>query len=378
MALDEDAARALLPRLYDAALDDGGWADILAALAAATGSVTGALQLADRPLGATAPLAFHNVDAESGRLYREHYFRRDLFVQRADPSRFGAPALSHHAIRDDEMARSEIYTDFLRPRLGGGFYNVGIAQAVPGAGLLILGLQRDRRRGPFEEDTGPLRLVWRHLVHAMTIRARLRLAEAAEASAQAIVDAAPVAILLLHADGRVARMNRGAERLLAARDGASLTREGRLALAPAAQDRALRAAVAAMASLAGEPAERALRVPREGRAPLLLLVAPFAPGRCVRRDGEPPLAMVLLSDPEARPAGLGARAAALFGLSPAEAALAEALAAGTTPEAFAAARGVRITTVRTQLQRLLVKTETRRQPELLRLLLSIPAPGGAS
>lgn len=58
----------------------------------------------------------------------------------------------------------------------------------------------------------------------------------------------------------------------------------------------------------------------------------------------------------------------IFGLTPAEASLAIAIARGGTPDKIAAGRRVSRTTVRTQLARVFAKTQTSRQAELVRLL----------
>lgn len=69
-----------------------------------------------------------------------------------------------------------------------------------------------------------------------------------------------------------------------------------------------------------------------------------------------------------------------YRLSPAEAELLQALMRGQTPQDFADARGVRISTVRTQLSSLLFKTRTQRQQDLVALVarLMLLAPGAVS
>ncbi len=67
--------------------------------------------------------------------------------------------------------------------------------------------------------------------------------------------------------------------------------------------------------------------------------------------------------------------AAAFDLSPAECRIALLLAEGLTQKEIAAHVGVQHDTVRKQLQSIFQKTATRRQPDLLRLLLNLPARG---
>ena len=62
----------------------------------------------------------------------------------------------------------------------------------------------------------------------------------------------------------------------------------------------------------------------------------------------------------------------LFGLTPAEAALAASLASGRSPAEYAAARGIARHTVRSHLTQVLRKTGCRRQAELAALLARLP------
>ncbi len=64
---------------------------------------------------------------------------------------------------------------------------------------------------------------------------------------------------------------------------------------------------------------------------------------------------------------------ALYGLTAAEARLALGLAQGRGLDEMAAALGLSRHTVRTQLKQVFAKSGTRRQPELVRLLLTGPA-----
>jgi DNA-binding CsgD family transcriptional regulator len=68
----------------------------------------------------------------------------------------------------------------------------------------------------------------------------------------------------------------------------------------------------------------------------------------------------------------------LYELTPTEAALAIDLASGRTLAQAAKAREVSVNTVRTHLRAVFQKTGTRRQSELVRLLLTGPASLGAA
>lgn len=86
---------------------------------------------------------------------------------------------------------------------------------------------------------------------------------------------------------------------------------------------------------------------------------------------ERPLAMILVADPDELSPSARDLAQA-FGLTPAESRLAAALLTGKRLSDIAAAAGVRITTLGTQLSSILRKVGVERQADLVRVLSSVP------
>ena len=91
-------------------------------------------------------------------------------------------------------------------------------------------------------------------------------------------------------------------------------------------------------------------------------------GSILEADGMRPCAAVFLSRP-GRAQVPWAPIAACLGLTPAEARLASHLAGGTSLEEASESLGVSIHTARTQLKAVFAKTGTRRQGELVALLM---------
>jgi DNA-binding NarL/FixJ family response regulator len=83
--------------------------------------------------------------------------------------------------------------------------------------------------------------------------------------------------------------------------------------------------------------------------------------------------LVMVSSVEHRRVASVKQLTELFGLSQAEALLARALAQGIDTSAFAESRGIKMTTVRTQTQAILEKLQVKRMPDLIRVVLSVPA-----
>jgi|GEM_PF-838420 len=85
------------------------------------------------------------------------------------------------------------------------------------------------------------------------------------------------------------------------------------------------------------------------------------------------LAALTFYHPRSAPAVDEQVLATAFELSPAECRIAHLLVDGLTPKEIAAQVSVQYDTVRKQLQSIFQKTATRRQPDLLRLLMNLPA-----
>lgn len=132
---------------------------------------------------------------------------------------------------------------------------------------------------------------------------------------------------------------------------------------------ALEAAMARAALGGGD----ALLVERpSGKAAYRLLITPhrgqgIAPGRV----------MIVIEDPSTVDPGLGARLRRLYGFTAAEADLAERLLQGQALSEASEARGVMVSTGRSQLNSMLAKTGVRRQGELLAMLARTPGVRGA-
>ncbi len=104
-----------------------------------------------------------------------------------------------------------------------------------------------------------------------------------------------------------------------------------------------------------------------GRRPFTVLVCPLRPD-CEVAAGEHG-AVLFLSDPERTPRTAPALLRRLYGLTAAEARVTSELVAGSDLEAVSETLGVTLGTTRTHLKRILAKTGTRRQVELVGVVL---------
>ncbi|MDO8071086.1 LuxR C-terminal-related transcriptional regulator [Janthinobacterium sp. SUN176] len=187
-----------------------------------------------------------------------------------------------------------------------------------------------------------------HLQRALCLQQRLREAQLASHCALAALDAMGAAVLVL--DGNLALR-------FATPAGHALHAAQLEHAAPPALVRAVRLVIA---SAGGTAQCQSLRLPRKQQAPLALTVTPLA-------DCQPTCALLIARDPTKTCTSVPALRQ-LFDLTQAEAQVGKALAQGATIEEIAAQGGISVNTVKTHLHHTYLKTDTRRQGELIALI----------
>ncbi len=210
-----------------------------------------------------------------------------------------------------------------------------------------------------------------HLARAMRIFVHYAQAYRERAVYQTVVERIGVGVVLVDANSVMMASNAIAGEILSSPNGLS-ARHGKLiaeAPATAALAQQVRAAAEAQTSAPNEPG-RPLALERgDNPSPLTLTIYP-GPGVV---HGDAPLrrsAIVVLRDPDRRASVSADVVAQLFGLTPAEAGLATLLAQGFDIDEASETLGIRRNTARSQLQSIFMKTNAKRQSELIRLILS--------
>jgi DNA-binding CsgD family transcriptional regulator len=176
-------------------------------------------------------------------------------------------------------------------------------------------------------------------------------------------------MLLVDACARVIFANRAAEGILRAGSGLFLGRDGLRAEA-SGETRLLRRIIADCAEPRAElgGAGGRLRLSRKDRAPLTVLVIPHH-ARIAWIDVARPRAILFITDPEEVALVRRENLRQDFGLTPAEAGFTREVLKADGLQAAADRLGISLTTARTHLAHVFDKTGTRRQAELVRLIL---------
>jgi DNA-binding CsgD family transcriptional regulator len=327
-------------------------------------------------------------------IYGEYYHAKDLFAQRIlERARDAECGVSQSIVTKTELQRSEIYNDYVKPfDLGSMMWAKLVEQPNYFAAISFT---RPDAIAPFDQpELELIAALIPHIRQALQLSNTLRSLEASNAMLSRGLEEMEIAICMVRQDGSILRTTEGAERQLAARNGIWL-RNGRLHTAVSGEQQALDALIlGACRTGANCGLENTIRVQSSATAgvkikawsaqaggamlitrrpplrPLQVVVSPFCAGSLLN---EPQAAALMqFSDSFALPRSRNTVLRALYGLTPTESRLAELLLQGLEIREAAERMSTAFETARSHLKRLMAKTGTRRQTELLRLMLSLP------
>ncbi|WP_374524675.1 hypothetical protein [Sphingopyxis sp.] len=362
----------LIGRIYDSVLHPERWNDTLA-------RITGALcplrwesafilWESNNPPRARF-VAASGLAAGIQEIYTAVYAGAHPWSQRFVRYPNGSVVDSYDIVTREEFYESEFFRNFLKP--------YGIDR--------LIGVLLDRRGGermglmlpgPGDRDTEPLkrglRVLAPHIQRAMRISDRLASLELAAGAARAVADAAPFAIFSLDDQLGILAANSRAARYA---DAGFIRMTGdRLAFThPASQKK-----LAGLAAGSG-PAGLAFQAVNEAGAECPVLAARI-PRQSAAQIGGFQLGAALVvtmgSAPGETPVVEIDRVAQWYGLTPSEARLAVALAAGQTLQDYAALRAVSLNAARFLLKGIFRKTGATSQAQLVAMLARLPGGSG--
>ncbi|WP_141400405.1 hypothetical protein [Magnetospirillum sp. 15-1] len=370
------AYSSVIEEIYQAAAEPDGWRRLVPKLAHLFHSESGTLFTRDVQSGTVEILSVTaNYDAKAIADYEAYYHKLDFWTAAALQAEVGKPFLCEQFTSENEILGSEVYNDFCKPL--GIFHGSGNLIPIDGHMVGVFGFHRPRTGLPFDEqDLRTLELLSRHLIQALRLYYRLAAAQRSGMIATAALDTLPTAVIAVETDRTLRFANTAAERLLAAGRGLTVN-HGRLRCTDRTADAALgpliqQAAQAAVGKSMG--AGGVLPAPRNEGRPLSLLVCPLRPETMALGPIQP-MALIFIGDPDDHRPAPAEMLVRLYGLTPAEARLTQALLAGDTLQDFAGRMGVSLHTAKTQLKQVFAKTGAGRQAELVRDLLGNPVLG---
>ncbi|AGC42343.1 LuxR family transcriptional regulator [Myxococcus stipitatus DSM 14675] len=322
---------------------------------------------------------FHGATDASFSNYEVHWRHQDprLLAAMKNPGK----ALSDvDVIEPDDFEASSIYNDLLM--LQGVRYTL-FACVSSSPGLMVgHAVMREKQAGPFGEDhVRMFSEVLPYLQNAAYLRLLLEGMRHEIGDLRRTLDIVPGAVAVLDEAAHLICANTAAEQLLFKADGLQVKSQ-KLTADRSGEAQRLTATVARSAAFSEAtphassevPVHSPVKVTRRNGAPLSILFVPLRPMSplrgCAPRSAR---VLAVIHDPDAALLLDPQLIAGLHGLTSAESLLASALAQGKTLAEFAEHRGCSEQTARTHLKRVLEKTGTRRQAELVRMLLGSAA-----
>ena len=373
---DRERFEQVVASLREAELDDARWPQTASLVDAAFGLLGNHLSVieGDGPEGAEFLFGRLYVRGEPNdeweRDYVENHLARDERIPRIYAMPSGTVRHVDAFYHDDRERKASVtYNEFLIPTRG---ENALIARAQGAGGQHIVWSFVAYPTGTRDWSSAQLEGIRRlmpHVRHFVGVRQALADAQAQGArSAAGLLGTAGTGIILLDRDGRVAEANDSARRML--REGDAVTdRDGFLAAPWPEDDSRLRRVLRAALPRGGRPGVGGATTIRGGHGPAAIVhVTPLAD------SADPGLAsfaaLVVVDDPR-KHAPDAAQLAETFDLTPAQARIAAALAAGETVRGVAATNHRSQATVRWHIRQMMGKLGCRRQVDLVRLFVRI-------
>jgi DNA-binding CsgD family transcriptional regulator/PAS domain-containing protein len=361
----EDFSR-LVTGIYAAALTPQKWGVALAEIsrmldASGCGLITGE--------GPSRSVMIATVPPDARKVYTEYYHTIDYVLDAVEkgPSGLIRGGQALVALKP----RSEFEADFMRPfEMDDGMFLRLNAGATPTSFLVAA----PRGSVPFDtaERVEFLSALIPHLEQALRAHNKLTTLARSNADLAAALEAVRHGIIIVGSDGGVINLNTAAERILRAEDGLKMWSARLVATSDTAEHQLQRALHAALtddgSTIRGGRAFLCERP--SGIRPYVIHVLPLH-HMATDETSSDARALVLIIDPEQEPEPAGALVRSLYGLTMTEADVAVRIARGADLQEISDELSVSIATVRKHLQHVFDKTDTHRQAELLRLLLTL-------
>jgi DNA-binding CsgD family transcriptional regulator/PAS domain-containing protein len=371
---NEGDVSSVVASLYDAAAGVAPWAEAMKQVAGAVGARSGIL-ITPTLTPESGLFVGHEIDHGAFEAYAAYYHGKDLWWEGAQRRglTYARVGTGSEVVDRDDFPRSEFYNDFLK-RLD--IYHLAAAHISTEAHAVLPRIHINLFRPRTAEDFGPaekklLALLHPHFERALVIHSRMEGQRATARAFTDVLDRLNAAVVMLYADGRISFANKAADAILRAGDGLLCRAAGLRALARDDDAQLRRAIELAIKSRSPQQATNMCTIARpSGRRPYQLIAAPIS-REAVLAPSMSAGAMIFIIDPDASQTVPVERIARLLHLTPAEARLAAALAAGASLAEYAERASITPSTARWTLKQVLAKTGTEKQSALIALLLKM-------
>jgi DNA-binding CsgD family transcriptional regulator/PAS domain-containing protein len=376
-----EVVQDLVTQIYEAVLDEQLWQSFfLGNLADAVGGSSAIFFSEDIARRHVGFMAACRSDPSGLDAYAAHFATKDVWVQSALGRPAGAVVSSAALVPTEDFVTSEFYNDFLSHH--GIFHLVTAVVENQEGRCAFASVYRPRHAGDFGPNEHKLMGVLSpHLRRALQLRSRQLIVGAQADSYLDALAALAQGVVLVDRTGTIVWASPAAESLFSTQDGL-LARRRQLYAGTPHESAEILMLIQSAAKTGSDPAATpggvmAIRRPSM-RRPYQIFITPLPRAAKLAKImpdvAKVPVAAVFITDPETVPAPPEAALQSLYGLTPAEARLAAAFAKGDTLQDYAEAAELSLNYVRWLLKQVQAKTDTRRQVELVRVLVGHAPP----
>lgn len=367
---------ATIEAIHAAGLDEAYWPRALAAMCEVVGGTGATFEVINKKQ--FAPSAFHSVGIPPVRQieYADYYLAINPRVRAGLATPAGHVHWDYQIIDEAAMRRDPFYADFL-PQIGLRYFVAGTIRQAEDE-FAVFAIQRSAKQGHVDKREIALmaRLV-PHVQQAFDVARRLKSAGETRDVLERTLDWFADGVALLRADGTVIYANDSFRAIVRRNDGIRI-RKNAIEFADNEARTRFHAAIASVLRLRGGETDNAagtdFRAARSaGGQSYLVSVRPLLGGAAPKQPSTA-VAILFARDPHAPGTAATATLRDLFGLTEAEAGLAQALQSGVVLADYARSRALSLNTVYTHLRRLREKTGSNRMPELIHKLNELRLP----
>jgi DNA-binding CsgD family transcriptional regulator len=366
-----DDLLATIEAIHAAGLDEGLWPQALAATARSVGGNAATLEVFGRQSLCPIRMYSFGVPRHEEIAYLARLAETNIRLPLVAQQRLDDMSWDFKILDQGAMRRSPFHAEFLA-RMDMRYFVSGIVHKTADqfAGLCV---HRSAKMGHIQRDgIATLRALVPHVRQAFDVARRLKRSGDARDQLERTLDWLADGVALISANGAVVYANDSLQAMARRNDGVHLRKHGVELADPAGQQKFSDALTAVLRLKIGElrhaPVADFVAARSSPGQPYLVSVRPLFAAPASAPASPLPVAIVFMRDPLARNPAATGTLRELFGLTAAEAALAQALQSGVTLTEYARRRVLSLNTVYTHLRRLREKTGCSRMPELIHKL----------
>ena len=373
---ESDRLLHTIEAVHGAGLDERLWPRALAEVKRTVGVVAATLEVFNRTTSKVIELHAFGLPAADETAYLDHYAALNPRIPALINGKPGGLVSDYSVLDERSMSRHPFYAGLLAP--AGYRYFIGGTLSVRSREACLFSVQRARKQGHVgKREITLMRLLLPHVRQAFETTMRLRRADQKAGAFMDALDWLADGAVLLRADGTITYANQAIQDIVRQGDGIRVV-QNHIAFDGVEAQRRFGAAHGGIARLrsgdlrsSGTADFPVARV--SGGPSYLVSLRPLLRG-AESADSQGAVAIAFVHDPLSKNPDALRLYREVFGLTEAEAALAQALLDGIPLRRYASERAVSANTVYTHLRRIKEKTRCNRLPELIRRLNDLQLP----